>query len=424
MTYTRPIYTNLPNTVNTVFTGSRTGVRVPNFRKKVKDGSQAGSPYTIDVMKVLTQDPASLSYTEAFRHATLGWITPRTGTINGYWLSISQHGFDHVAGISAAAEAQALNRIYQRVREDSYGANGLLFLGELRETIGMIRRPAEAFRKALSKYLSTLTTTRRIVNRKLRPRKSESADAFRLRRAQAVKDAMSGSWLELQFGVKPLISDVQEISEECVRLMTEPSRKTRLRSKSTEVPLRASIIDTKNSQAFGFETPRFSGKFEKSTVATVQYVVGLKREVSGPTTGLENVGRRLGFQIQNFVPTAYELLPWSFLIDYFVNIGDILEAVCTDTSAISWINKTQRTKTTFTCVEDLSGSFGYGLNAWNPYLVTGKKTSKRVFVRTTLSRTQPSSLGIPPLILSVPGTDSTKWYNMAALLAQSSKFRF
>lgn len=423
MPYTKPILTYLPNTVPTVFQGSKTGQRVSKFREKVKAGSQAGSPYSIDAMKVVTSDPASLSYTEAFLHATLGWISPRTGTINGYWQSISQHGFDHNVINLTEAEAQALNRTYNKIRQESYGANGLLFLGELRETIKMIRRPAAALRDGVDKYLSTLTTTRRIVRGKLRPRKSETADAFRLRRAQAVKDAMSGSWLELQFGIQPLISDVQEISKEVVNQLTEPSRKKRIRGKSSEVPSESLIINSKNSQAFGFETPRFSCVYKKSTVHTVQYVVGLKSDVSGPLSAWDRLAR-FGFQAQNFVPTLYELLPWSFLIDYFVNLGDVIEAACTDTSQVSWIVKTVRARTTFTCDEDLSGSFGYGLNGWNPYLITGKKTSKRVFVRTTLSRTLPSSLGLPPLVFSIPGVDSTKWYNMAALLAQSSKFRF
>jgi hypothetical protein len=49
-----------------------------------------------------------------------------------------------------------------------------------------------------------------------------------------------------------------------------------------------------------------------------------------------------GFTPSEFIPTAWELLPWSFLIDYFTNIGDILSSAVTQTAPVNFVNKTVR----------------------------------------------------------------------------------
>jgi hypothetical protein len=49
-----------------------------------------------------------------------------------------------------------------------------------------------------------------------------------------------------------------------------------------------------------------------------------------------------GFTPSEFVPTAWELLPYSFLVDYFTNIGDILSSSVTSTARLAWSNRTIR----------------------------------------------------------------------------------
>ena len=410
---------------NEVFLGQRIGSVNSGWRKRIKDGRQAGSPlYTDRFFEISAVNvDATIVHKRYINDTTVDVV--KTATPNGWGIIMTQADFGHYGSSTTAAdEAQALSRIYARVRQEAYGANGLLFLGELKETIHMLRHPASALRNNVSKYLTTLKSTRSKVFKTVIPRKSETVKALNHRRYDAVRNAMSGSWLELQFGINPLINDVKDIAKTALDLCTGPSvKKTRIRAKSTDV---RTVYNSSGVYPGTFQTEIHSSK-NAITDAGVQYICGLVHSLDAPVSQLGRVSNEFGFQIQNFAPTIYELIPWSFLIDYFVNLGEIIGAVCTDTSDVKWVVRTERydTVTTFT-------------EGWRPYSdnpivgypryvctsATGVLDAVLKIRHLTLNRTTPATLPWPPLVVSVPGTDSAKWFNMAALLAQSSKFRF
>jgi hypothetical protein len=238
-----------------------------------------------------------------------------------------------------------------------------------------------------------------------------------------VKNAVSGSWLELQFGIKPAINDIKDIASEAIDQIYGRDDKVRLRAKSTD------NVTVNNAYAYlvpwsyGAKLEQFKTTYSK---AGVQYVVGMKRSLNAPTAGLQKVASGFGFQFQNFVPTIYELIPYSFLIDYVSNVGNIIEAACTDTSSVSWVVRTQRTTTTVDFREE-AGGFRFAPSS-DPDFWTktqgGKLSSLRTIRHQTTVRTIPDSLGIPPLVTSLPGSDSGKWLNVVALLAQSKGYKF
>jgi hypothetical protein len=414
----------IANRFDKVFYGSKSGTKVYGWRKKIKDGSNAGSPFTSDRYFVDRANPIDgyqtvvyTNYDKSFTYATYGLH------YDGFVADLGEGDFAHLGGVSADAEAQALSRMYDRIRSESYGANGLLFLGELRETIHLIRHPLSTLEAETKKYIRALKSARRDVARRVVRRKSDTDRFFVKRRLDAVKNAVSGTWLEFQFGVKPLFSDIAEIASTAIDQIYGRDDKIRLRAKSTDKVYKA--------EAYSFGVPWTYGvgvksSYDWTTKAGVQYVVGMKRTLDAPTAGLGYAASRFGFQIQNFVPTAYELMPYSFLIDYFVNVGDVLEAACTDTSNVSWIVRTQRQVTTKNFREEIGG-FNFAPRG-DPDFWTksqgGKLDSLRTARHVTTQRTIPDSLGLPPLVVSMPGIDSSHWLNMAALLGQSRGFRF
>lgn len=128
----------------------------------------------------------------------------------------------------------------------------------------------------------------------------------------------------------------------------------------------------------------------------------------------------LGFSFENFIPAVWEVLPWSWLADYFLNIGDIIQAGVTNTSAVTWINRTEVQLThdldtstvnpkLTTARLDASGFNGSGYGSLGSFETR----------RTTMTRTIPASLGMPPLVVSYPDTLG-KLANMAAVLVQQS----
>jgi hypothetical protein len=51
----------------------------------------------------------------------------------------------------------------------------------------------------------------------------------------------------------------------------------------------------------------------------------------------------LGLRPRDIIPTIWNLIPYSFLVDYFVNIGQIVSAIAVPWSGVKWCNYTTRT---------------------------------------------------------------------------------
>jgi hypothetical protein len=407
------------------FSGAKAGVKVDDWRKKVEAGSNAGSPYNLRRLYVVEEQPANFTYESEYFN-NVSWIPFVSTSVYGHPLSlqsyVADNMFGHVAGITAENEAQALGKIYAKIRNDQSGTNGLIFTGELRETVHMLRHPLSAAKALTDEYLDLLKLKRAEVILGVKQRRGWSKRFLTLKRLNTLRDAMAGTWLEYAFGMKPLISDVEDIVDAAIRLYTKPERKLRLRAKSKPTDSYLQTFDAHGdvgglfyirSDLFGFRHTRTS----------VQYVVGMKQRVAGPSEELlAYKARCFGFNIESFVPALYELAPWSFLIDYFSNLGTILESATTSTNELSWVCRTEKLVTTSEYTLQMGGR---GDTSYRSSIVDGESTSSRKFQLITLNRSIPDMLPtFPPFILKMPGIDSTKWYNMAALLAQTKAFRF
>lgn len=413
----------VPNRGNAIWVCSSTGQTNRGWRQRIKQGYDVTSNYSADVCKVLESTEAHYMVPRRFYNfpgSPGGGI--ETFNFEGYYQNCGTiTSCDHVIGTSPADEAQALSRMYDRIRSESYSANGLLFLGELRETIHLIRHPLEALETGLRKYMSALKSTRRDVSKRIHRRKSETDRFYVRRRLDAVKNAMAGEWLAFRFGALPAISDAKDLAEASLNLIYGRIDKTRLRSKSTE---RESAIESKSTNT-PYACIQIVTNFNRKTSVSVQYVCGLKRTLDAPTSGLQRIASETGFQLQNFVPTVYNLIPYSFLVDYVSNLGNVIEAACTDTSNVTFVCKTVKQVTSLIANATQTP---YNETSYPCYRLEGSPTGtlndSRVIQRTTLTRTALGSLGIPPLVLSMPGIDDTKWLNVVALLSQSSGLRY
>jgi hypothetical protein len=128
-----------------------------------------------------------------------------------------------------------------------------------------------------------------------------------------------------------------------------------------------------------------------------------------------------GFSPEQFLPTAWELLPYSFLIDYFTNIGDIIYGWSTLTADLAWCNRTSRKwfERTVICNSDLS--FAKTLIP-DMTVVTGTP-SKSVVTKTSVSRAEYNGTLIPDFTFELPSFGSLRWLNIAALIASRGNDR-
>jgi hypothetical protein len=130
---------------------------------------------------------------------------------------------------------------------------------------------------------------------------------------------------------------------------------------------------------------------------------------------------RLGISPRDWIPTAWNLLPLSFVADYFVNIGDCLSAAGVLKSGLKVLVLTTRTKRRYEASAEMDKSrtraalIGAGVEVDSLDSTKSKMSyNTSYWVRTVLDPTE--DLWVIPSI-QLP-TSSTKWINMGALAAQ------
>lgn len=299
----------------------RTGVGNPNYKRQIKAAVNATTP--------LSGTFNSLEGNNGYYRIDFIW-TPNGDAIQTRLL------YGNVAryfarqpewvGWTNLADAKASAKYLEKVRELQVRFSGPTFLGELRETMRMLRRPAEALRDGVHRYLDD-------VKRLNRENRNRYFNKNKPRYSQNLRQIAGGLWLEHAFGWLPLLHDINDAKEAFNDLIELP----RLEKFSVGgIDSRTLVTDT-SSTLFSSPIGIYFLQNEVTTQTTsVRYRGAVKAQAA--TTAADRLAR-FGFTPSEFIPTAWELLPWSFLADYFANIGDILNSWVTDTSSVAWVNK-------------------------------------------------------------------------------------
>jgi len=376
---------------------TRTGVSNPRWKQQIKDLQNAATALT-GTFDTYESEVGSI-YVSYRDHTTpqdkTVYHTLYGGDFCSQMHSPVQNSWWNPTLSNTKAYNRALTDYLKKVRAVQVAFSAPTFLGELGQTVHMIRHPLQGLRNQIDDYLKSVKQAKK-------------------NHPKNWKKNLSGLWLEGAFGWKPLIADIQGAYKAYKGLAN--SNKVELvhafGQEGRDLP----------SQSFPrtgtFLSPYSIAYISGSVVATELQQVRFKgcvhRQVAAPLVeGLES----FGFEPSEFFPTVWELLPWSFLIDYFSNIGDIITASCAVTSRIAWTNVSSVGLRSFAtaCSLDLPIT-----KTVLPQLVSsrGNGTSSK-HVRRLVTRTPSPVVGLPNLELEVPGLPA-QWANMTALFAQVS----
>lgn len=366
------------------------GDNLPDWKQRLKEGSDATTGLGVNG-RVLEVFPG---------HMIVRRKLPTVVATNT--VTAEQHGdFNISSGFNSnnpndisvdVANARALGKFVQRARSARTTFQGGVFLGELAQTIHGIRNPAKGLREALDAYWHKANRLR-------------STSGFRIQRIPLEKN-FAELWLETQFHVRPLVNDLKEGHATAARFLL----------KSEQQPHSVSVrgSDTVRVNSANSTAGRTNGQLKWREVETSydESVVIYRGAVR--VTGLYAGGasERLGFDPGNWAPTIYELLPYSFLVDYFTNVGEIVTGLSFPRSALMWSNRTIVRSSVVERTAYVPRSFYDNANAFRlssfsaPKVVTRKRVISRAGYTGTL---------VPALTLEVPGSGSLKWLNMAAL---------
>lgn len=127
----------------------------------------------------------------------------------------------------------------------------------------------------------------------------------------------------------------------------------------------------------------------------------------------KEIARLSGFTLAEFVPTIWELIPYSFVADYFGNIGDILNSAHGLTANWRWTSVAQESSATLRSSRRLNEPAlkQLGIDRWS-----GGQRSPLEIVARQYDRWEPV-LRLPTLVLELPPL-GFKWATMLALATQ------
>jgi hypothetical protein len=284
-----------------------------------------------------------------------------------------------------AADNMAKTRFVSEVRAARTALQGGTFMGELKETLSMIRNPAKAWRGGINKYLFAASKRRK------------GPPSHRLK-------TLSGLWLEHSFGWKPLINDLDNAAKALARLSREPPPFAMVVASGYE---RTQVINSVVNTQFG--TLGYGVRNLTYRDAIVKYYGITDIDIPGNSQLLSQIGLR----IDEFVPTLWELMPYSFLVDYFTNVGDVLSAWSFNLEGMRFITRAQ----VQLIQQDKDSTAPWINNSSSPYVkIWRTQPCKSESSYRSVTRSPAGSL-VPSLEFTLPGF-GTKWLNLAALAAQ------
>lgn len=344
--------------------------------------------------------------------------------LTGWFLPIDTignrpRGFWSADTVSVDAEYEAKKKFFQEIRDKRTAFEGMTFIGELGETLRMLRKPLGGFRRGLDDYVDTVKKRSRNIKR----RRGESRDSS-LRR---INSMLADTWLEKSFGWAPMINDVKNIGEVLERQIDRyESLYQRYYVQSIvdvptgEIPLTTDLSFLAGLKAYGWS---YKARCVFYTRHSVRYY---GQVYTAAQRSADVVRKTMGFTANDFVPTVWELIPYSFLADYFANIGDLISMASTYTGDVAWVAKGVSVDAVAK-TQLRSYSFTPPTPTWTKLRYT-MLCSDMVESWRAISRVNSGIPTVNPMQdfrMKTPNAGSTKWLNISALFAKSrsvSKF--
>lgn len=177
----------------------------------------------------------------------------------------------------------------------------LPFLGEFKQAVSMVRRPLG--------FLRRLPSMKQWRNLPI----GEVLSRMGLSRG-------SSAWLEYQYGWRPFLSDIGDFAEklggatdmyELYKKGSPPTRKARASSHAT--------VTLTGSDAY-----EWAGSAGCRLSVSLKYGFHPAAMVENPLSRSAFTLRSLGISPRQILSTALELTPWSFVVEWFIPIGEMI----------------------------------------------------------------------------------------------------
>lgn len=267
-------------------------VNVPNFFKRIKDGELIVNPMFIDKrhrsMSVSSYEEAHYNIQPIHKFNMAG---EAAYAVRAKKFSPLEHVPDALfelgtlrtlAGTEAAANIQ------------SPDVAGMVFLGELRETIRMLKNPVGSILRAARRIQKTKNKDSRFWDK-------------------TVADFVSANWLQYRYGIMPLMFTYQDLLV-ALDKVGDVAPRYRALGAADQTKTTSDLEEVSNDATWGFSYERSrETQTEMSVRAGIMYTMDRRDS--------------FGLNLRHLPITAWELTPFSFVLDWFLNTGDYIQAI-------------------------------------------------------------------------------------------------
>jgi len=335
------IFYNDHATTTLTYNGSRNGryewmsdVVTPGFARKRNNHEIINSPMSRYVYNY-TAIPSTVVFSD---------IIP---TWNGIGHTIRQEGYNLLAAargplhppnqpgnpagdllhnwVPSLDEDRLMNLAATKALSDSNGksAQGLVIAAEMQKTLDTLRHPLKASFTAL-----------RNIPKILRQKGSGNIPLGQLKN---VASGASNQYLTWFYGLRTIMFDIEDIQKALSKKISDRVTGRGFQDDST---FSIDVVPCFSSQPYQADlTFRYDELVEFRAGALVQLDV------------VPSLSDNLGFSLRKVPEAAWELLPWSFVVDWFVNVGDsigALQAAMLNKFLAQWITRKRTLKFTNT----------------------------------------------------------------------------
>ncbi len=389
----------IPFTASTVF-DSRSGGDLPRWRDIIKAGGNATTSFSGTAWSDPIDDFVSAAI-EAHWFDSLGRPGSYRYDFGGSILSCTHP----IQGTPTAAQmADVRNRCIRRFNDhvDSVQTSfeSGQDLGEYKETLHSIQQPLAPLRDKILSYLGD------VKKRSLGSRKNPAS----------IPRVIADTYLEWHFGWQPLVEDVAQAIADCerTRFPTIPVHG------SASVTYQSAV--TRQGTGLPGSTAGCIRSFRDTSVYSLRYK-GAIRTKSLASNGKISLARAYQLTPDKWLPTVWDLLPYSWMADYFVNIGQVIRGLSALSTDLAWSCRTERNQTTRSY---LGYEFGdpvkFGITAPSNFGGYGSILGATGDMWTrTVGRSALNSIDLMPTVqFSVP-TSKYAYANMGSVLLQRAK---
>jgi hypothetical protein len=145
-----------------------------------------------------------------------------------------------------------------------------------------------------------------------------------LRKGLTVAAAFSNAWAEYRFGWKPVLYELEGIREAYVHGLNSHEEPTRLVARASDRDIvwdSPNNLSVQNRGGLGTRIYLRSNYSHRATVSS-----GVLYELHDESLQ-SATARRMGIRLSDVPSTIWELVPYSFVVDRFLDIGDWLKAI-------------------------------------------------------------------------------------------------